>query len=288
VDSTLPLEERLEQGELVYWPACPFALPAGDDLHFLFRQALAGRRHKNISFEPHTNKASGAHWQGKENSRRLERLLANFADTATGWLGRALPRYAAAWRRDRASYRPDEEATRCLRLHARNDLLHIDAFPSRPTHGARLLRLFANINLSEPRVWATSETFPRLLERFGRAVGLPAAGGPGWARRVGRSVLRLVDPRPPRPLYDEFMLQLHNHMKQDEYFQEKGPRRFWSFAAGSAWLAFTDSVSHAVLRGRFALEHTFFVPVQSMVDPSQSPATLFERACGLPLSRAAA
>jgi hypothetical protein len=288
VGPTLPLQERLEQGELVNWPVCPFALPAGDDLHLLFRQTLAGRRHKNISFDPHTNQASGFRWQGKEEARRLQQILANFADSATGWLQRAVPRYAVAWRRDRASFRPEEEATRCLRLHARNDLLHIDAFPSRPTHGARLLRLFANINLSEPRVWVTSETFPRLLERFGRAVGLPAAGGPGWARRLGRSVLRLVDSRPPRSLYDDFMLRLHNQMKRDDYFQEKAPRHFWSFAAGSAWLAFTDSVSHAVLRGRFALEHTFFVPVTCLTDSSQAPATLFERACGLPLGRSAA
>jgi hypothetical protein len=283
VDCTLPLDERLERGEVVYLPTCPFALPVGDDLHFLFRQTLGGRRHKNIGYDPHTNKASGFRWQGDEQAARLTHALANFADTAAGWLSKALPRYAGGWRRDRASFRPEEEATRHMRLHARNDLLHIDAFPSRPTGGARILRLFANVNLSEPRVWVTSETFPRLLERFGHAVGLPT-GRASLARRL----LRLFDPRPPRPLYDDFMRRLHHHLLSDEHFQEKGPRRFWSFAAGSAWLAFTDSVSHAELRGRFALEHTFFVPVDRLVDPSQAPSVLFERACGLPLMRGAA
>jgi hypothetical protein len=283
VDSTSPLEQRLERGEVVHLPACPFALPAGDDLQFLFGQTL-GLRHKNISYDPATGHAAGFRRHCDQQAQRLDNILANFADAAASWLARALPRYAAGWQRDRASFRPEEEATRRLRLHARNDLLHIDAFPSRPSHGARILRLFANINLSEPRVWVTSETFPRLLERFGHVVGLPLGSGPHWPGRL----LRLLGSRPPRPLYDDFMLRLHNHLKSDEHFQEKGPRRFWTFGAGSAWLAFTDSVSHAVLRGRFAVEHTFFVPVDCLLDPAQAPATLFERACGLPLSRGAA
>jgi hypothetical protein len=282
VDCT-PLDELLERGEVVYLPTCPFALPVGDDLHFLFGQTLGGRRHKNISYDPRTGAASGFRRHGDEQATRLAHLLAEFADTAASWLTKALPRYAAGWRRDRASFRPEEEATRHLRLHARNDLLHIDAFPSRPTGGDRILRLFVNINLSEPRVWLTSDTFPRLLERFGHVVGLPT-GRASLARRL----LGLFNPRPPRSLYDGFMLRLHHHLMSDEHFQEKGPRRFWSFAAGSAWLAFTDSVSHAELRGRYALEHTFFVPVDCLLDPGQAPATLFQRACGLPLTRGAA
>ena len=45
------------------------------------------------------------------------------------------------------SYRPVEEATRKLRLKARNDLLHVDAFPTRPTNGWRILRCFVLIDL---------------------------------------------------------------------------------------------------------------------------------------------
>ena len=51
--------------------------------------------------------------------------------------------YAATWKPDRGSYRPEEEATRRLRLTARNDLIHVDAFPNRPTQGYRILRVFA-------------------------------------------------------------------------------------------------------------------------------------------------
>src|SRR5947209_25694 len=87
-------------------------------------------------------------------------------------------------------------------LPAGNDLLHIDAFPSRPTGGARILRLFANINPVEPRVWMTSNTFPRLLERYGHEAGLPTGDRAGWARQLGRAVLGLFAGQPRRTAYD--------------------------------------------------------------------------------------
>jgi hypothetical protein len=169
------LEVRLERGAIEYFPVCPFQLPEGEGRAFLLEQRLASRAHKNISYDPNTGKAAGFARSSAAQSERLRILLASFAQQATSWLARTLPRYARTWRLDRVSFRPEEEATRRLRLKARNDLLHVDAFPSRPTNGHRILRLFANVNLGEPRVWATSEPFGKLLERFGTQVGLPTA-----------------------------------------------------------------------------------------------------------------
>src|SRR5262249_23476193 len=153
VETAPTLEACLERGEVVHFPACPFPLPRGDALHFLLAQSLGGSRHKNISYDPTTDRLAGFRWHNEQQAERFSGLLGVFADYAAGWLATGLPRYAARGRPDRASFRPAEEATRRLRLHARNDLLHIDAFPSRPTGGARILRLFANINPAEPRVW---------------------------------------------------------------------------------------------------------------------------------------
>jgi hypothetical protein len=199
-------------------------------------------------------------------------------------LSAQVPRYAARWRLDRVSYRPAEEATRVLRLKARNDLLHVDAFPSRPTHGWRILRLFANINLADPRVWVTAEPFGRLLERFGGQVGLPTSVVPTLGERLRHGLLRLFRPeRPARTVYDSFMLKFHDFLKANDAFQEHGPKRFWSFSPGSAWLAVTDTCSHAVLRGRYALEHSYFLDPASLALPDESPAALLQRACGLPV-----
>jgi hypothetical protein len=76
------------------------------------------------------------------------------------------------------------------------------------------------------------------------------------------------------------MLRFHDYLKAYEKFQELGPKRFWKFPPGSAWLAITDTCSHAVLRGRFALEHSYFLAPSSLALPDESPPALLERACG--------
>jgi hypothetical protein len=285
----LSLEERLERGDVVHYPACPFALPRGDDLLFLLGQRLASRAHKNVSYNPHTGKAAGFRVESAEQVERLRRLLADFSAAVTDWATQTLPRYAAAWRLDRVSYRPEEEATRTLRQTARNDLLHVDAFPSRPTQGHRILRIFANVNPQEPRVWVTSEPFARLLERYGEEAGLPGRHRADWFRHLRHGLVQVFRPgQPRRSAYDAFMLRLHDYMKANDDFQERTPKRFWAFAPGSAWLAFTDVCSHAVLRGRYALEHSYFVAPEALALPDESPPALLARACGMPvLGRAA-
>lgn len=283
------ITERLERGEVIYYPVCPFSLPKGDDLQFLLQQRLANRAHKNISYDPHTTKIAGFARRSSEQAEHLRILLAGFSQTVTSWMVRMFPNYSRAWRLDRVSYRPEEEATRKLRLSARNDLLHVDAFPSRPTNGQRILRVFANINPTDPRVWMTSDPFGRLLERYGQKVGLPGRPRTEWMWRMRQQVLRLFHPtRPERSPYDGFMLRFHDFLKANEDFQERGPKRFWSFPPGSGWLAMTDTCSHAVLRGRYALEHSYFVPPEVLSLPAEAPAALLEMACGLPvLNRAA-
>ncbi len=282
--NTQATAERLERGEVLYFAQCPFPIPQGDDRQFLFEQTLGGRIHKNIAYDPATGQASGYTRHSAAQAERLRGLLAEFAGHATKWLCEQLPGYAVRWELDRVSYRPAEEATRVLRLKARNDLLHVDAFPSRPTHGWRILRLFVNLNLTDPRVWVTSDPFARLLERFGRAVGLPSSRQLGLGNRLRNGLLRLFRPnKRPRTVYDSFMLKFHDFLKANEDFQEHGPKRHWSFAPGSAWLAITDTCSHAVLRGRYALEHSYFLDPQSLALPHESPAALLERACGLPV-----
>ena len=279
-NSIARLEERLERGEVVLFAPCPFRLPEGEDRAFLFQQGLASRAHKNISYDPTTGRSAGYRRDSTEQADRLCRLLAEFADRATAWLAETLPGYAQGWRRDRVSFRPEEEATRKLRLTARNDLLHVDAFPSRPTQGWRLLRLFTNLNTTEPRIWVTSDTFRVLLERYGAEVGLPQLDGSGWAGRLGQRVLGLFQPqRRQRTEYDAFMLRMHDFLKRNEEFQERSRKRVWKFPPGSMWLVFTDTASHAALRGRYALEHSYFVNPENLVLPEESPPALLAQAC---------
>ena len=67
------------------------------------------------------------------------------------------------------------------------------------------------------------------------------------------------------------MLRLHHFLKEDETFQTQAARRLWTFRPGSTWLLFSDGASHALMRGRFSLEHSFFVPAECLVRPEESP-----------------
>jgi hypothetical protein len=107
--------------------------------------------------------------------------------------------------------------------------------------------------------------------------------------QLRNGVLGLFRPgRPRRSAYDAFMLRFHDFLKANDAFQEHGPKRFWTFPPGSAWMCITDTTSHAVLRGRYALEHSYFLTPESLALPNESPAALLERACGVAvLNRAA-
>jgi hypothetical protein len=283
------LEERLERGDVVFYSVCPFPLPEGDDRRFLLEQQLGGRVHKNIGYDPQAGKAGGFVRHDAMQAERLRSLLADFSRTTTEWLAGVLPRYSRSWQLDRVSFRPEEEATRRLRLTARNDLLHIDAFPSRPTNGWRILRVFANVNLTEPRIWITSDPFAKLLEHYGAQAGLPGRTSAGWGRRLRSGMLGIFrSHRQSRSEYDEFMIRFHNFLKANDEFQERSRKRFWKFPPGSAWMVITDTASHAALRGRYALEHSYFLAPDTQALPEESPATLLERACGRPVLRQAA
>ncbi len=272
-------EERLERGEVLHYPAAPFPLPQDDDRAFLLQQQEGGLGHKNISFDPATGRITGLLHTDDGQEDRLRTLFEAYSQSVTAWLRATFPRYAGGLQPDRASFRPVEEATRRARLTARNDLLHVDSFPNRPARGRRILRAFANVSPSEARVWATSEPFARLLERYGEEIGLPGRAGPAWLRDLRASVVQVFRPGlVRRSASDDFMLRLHDFLKLNDDFQERGAKRLWAFPPGSAWLAMTDACTYAELRGRFALEHSYFVEPQCLALPDQAPAALLEAA----------
>jgi hypothetical protein len=73
----------------------------------------------------------------------------------------------------------------------------------------------------------------------------------------------------------------------NDVFQEHCSKRYWSFPPGSCWLVFTDAVSHAALRGRAAMEHSYFVSPEALLMPTAAPAACLQRACGRPVLNAA-
>ena len=280
---------RLEEGQIVFFSATPFDL-ADEDRDFLIgvRQATAAY-HKNISYRPAERRVRGLE-HGSADAARLGEILRTYSERVTDFAREFLAPYARGWQLDFASFRSIEERGRELALKSRNDLLHTDAFPTRPTNGNRILRIFTNVNPTEPRIWLTAEPFEVIAPRLAADAGLPRCAGfarSPW-RRFTRILPRLAGalgrPLPDRSPYDRFMLGFHDYLKANRAFQECTPKSRWEFPPNSTWIVFTDAVPHAVLAGRFALEQTYIVSERDLIEPEKSPRRVLERLCGTPLT----
>ena len=275
----------LEEGKILYFPAAPFSL-SPHDTDVLLRQRLAqGRWHKNIAYRPLQDRVTGFDARHAD-AEHLHHALRAFSRGAVEYVAALLPGYASSWRLDYASFRPLEEKGRSLRLHARNDLIHVDSFPKRPTCGDRILRIFTNINPSAERHWITGEPLDVLAAKMGadfvRQFLRPAQ--PTLRQRAAR-ILKLPGRRASP--YDQAMRRMHQLMKENVEFQRTCRKQHSHFPPGSAWLVFTDSVPHAVVSGQYALEQTVIVPRSAMRLPEKSPAAVLERLTAPPFAKAA-
>ena len=285
-----PLELRsycaqLEAGDILFFPKTPIDIPAGDLAFLLGHQEVGGAYHKNIAYRPLEDRITGFEAADSAISDRLRSIMQRYSKDVIGFLRKFLGPYGARWKVDYASYRPEEEQGRDLALRKRNDLLHTDAFPTRPTHGDRILRFFNNINPQKTRNWITTETFDVLIEkmRAGKLNGVTSVPLPssmdisGVKRALSRLGFGSIAPSLKRSPYDEFMMRFHNYLKENSSFQQNCAKQHWEFPPGSSWMVYTDMVSHAVLSGQFALEQTLIVSRQAMVVPEKSPYEVLSR-----------
>ena len=276
---------QLEVGNLLLMKATPFSIPLEDRELLLGRKQVSSAYHKNIAYRPHEDRITGLDASEQIEAEQLRRILRSYSQQVINFVNTVLTPYAKQWKLDYASFRPIEEKGRPARVHARNDLLHFDSFPTRPTNGGRILRVFTNINPVQNRVWLTSQTFEAFGPKFAKAAGLEQAfKGFSFARRL-HSIARILHlPGANRPPYDKFMHRCHNAMKEDANFQETTPKHQWEFPPNCSWLAYTDCVSHAVLEGQYALEQTFIIPQYALVERERSPLAILEKIADHPLT----
>jgi hypothetical protein len=278
--------QQLEEGKILVFDQIPFDLPESDRTFLLSQKQSGFKAHKNVSYRPQQDILRGAAEDDPEEARRLHELMRNYSKQVVSFLSKFLAPYAPHWTLDFATWRPLEEKNRDLPLHKRNDLLHVDAFPSRPSHGSRILRCFTNINPERARVWATTEGFETLAEHFALDAGLTqiarqAHSPVGVLKRGVAPLLKAVGVRgADRSAYDQFMLRFHDFLKENTDYQQKWEKTTLEFKPFSTWMCFTDSVPHAALSGQYALEQTFIIPMKAMVVPQRSPLRVLEALCG--------
>ena len=169
---------------------------------------------------------------------------------------------AAARRRQALSWRKDDSR------------LHIDAFPSRPNHGERILRVFTNVNPArQTACGASATTFAPMAQTFLPRLRRQLPGTPALL-----ALLRVT--KGVRSEYDHLMLGLHDSAKADREYQKDCPQQTVRFPPGSTWLCFTDQVMHAAVSGQHMLEQTIHLPVSALYDPESSPLAILQRICG--------
>jgi 3-deoxy-D-manno-oct-2-ulosonic acid (Kdo) hydroxylase len=275
--------QALESGQILLFRDLPFHLPV-EDREFLLSQSWAELRlHKNVSYRPDEDTLRGVTGD-RETIERLHSILRNYTAQVIDFATKCLAPYAGKWTLDFSSFRPMEEERRGLPLHKRNDLLHVDAFPSRPTRGGRILRVFTNLNPTKPRVWNVMPDFETLAEHYAKDAGLDKLAEDSF---IGRTVqdwgAKLGFRGMGRTPYDMFMLRFHDYLKENAEFQANCPKVRLEFPPLATWLVYTDAVAHAAMSGQYALEQTFLIPPSALVLKDQAPYRILEKIAGRPL-----
>lgn len=277
---------ELEHGRVLFLRSVPFELPEADRAFLLSQRQGGSPLHKNISYRPSTDRLNGTSGDTAKQ-QRLREIMRSYSQQVTSFVSQFLPAYSSGKRLDYASFRTIEERGRAATLHKRNDLLHVDSFPTRPTFGARILRVFTNLNPREDRVWRIGEPFHVLAPTIAEEAGLTGLVNPSGMRttlyRLQRFASQSGFPIRARSSYDRCMLHLHDWLKENARYQSSNHMEI-SFPPGSTWLVFTDGVPHAVLSGRYALEQTYIIPQESLVAPEVSPLRALESLAGKPLT----
>jgi len=233
----------------------------------------AGEKREELSFG--SSGSAAHHLQSEFDGEVDERCRDRFAlgtELLPDLIESLLPRYRGALRVARTSLRPVQVESRAVSWRKDDSRLHVDAFPSRPNHGERILRVFHNPGPA-PRVWRLGEPFEDLAKHFYPEMTPPLPGASWLLQKLGITKLR-------RSEYDHRMLQLHDRMKADSNYQRHAEQQRVEFPAGSTWICFSDQTAHAAISGQNLLEQTLHLPVSALYEPMRSPLRVLERLAG--------
>jgi hypothetical protein len=260
----------LEAGKVLYFPTLGFApLPSETRL---FTPEIRDPKSRNISLDAVGNlKGAGG---DADDQAALAAMMVRFREQAQSLLASLCPAYTEALRVGAASFRPTLVETRTQSQRADDRLLHVDAFPSRPNRGERLLRVFTNVNPDGvARVWRLGEPFEQVAQRF-----LPRIKRYSPLRAKGLHALGVT--KSLRSEYDHLMLQLHDAMKSDAQYQQEAPQVAIAFPPGATWVCFSDQTPHAAMSGQYLLEQTMLLPPDHQYDNGASPLAILSRLTG--------
>lgn len=257
----------LESGKVLYFPHLAFPFSQKEQL--FYSPDKVDPQAKNISYNIKNDKLGGSLYEGQE-AEMLKEMIKRYALAAKKFLAKLIPHYNETIIQAKTSFRPVEIFGRKSSFRKNDTLLHVDAFPSSPNGGERILRFFTNVNPEgKPRVWRLGEPFENVAEKM-----LPRISSPLYG--VSHALKFLGITKGFRTPYDHYMLKMHDGMKSDSEYQKKVSQEEIRFPPGSSWIVFTDQVSHAAMSGQHVLEQTFNLPVRGLKNPATAPLKVLE------------
>lgn len=254
--------KHLEHGGILFLPKLGFDL-AETEMRFLSPEWSDGKA-KNIYLRGNERKIRGAKG-GEADLQAMSELIERYALNAKQLISNLLPAYAQHAKPANTSLRCIEAAGRKTSWRKDDSRLHADAFPSKPTHGERILRVFTNVNpYGKSRVWKVGEPFADMARKF-----IPKI--PRYSKTQAKLLYMLGITKSVRGEYDHAMLHLHDLAKADAEYQKNSPQMQFEFPASSTWIVYSDQVLHAVLSGQHMMEQTLHLAPQHLHYPEASP-----------------
>jgi hypothetical protein len=273
----------------VFFDQSPVELPSEADLTFMREGLPRELQVKNISYHPESDSIPRFD-AAADVKDRMEQILRTHGRRVEAFLRRACPDFVPGWTLGTTSFRSIEEQGRKLKPRSSNELVHIDAGAYGATNGARIFRFFVNIHPTRDRVWGTKGSFGSIMSRYPELWDAAKGGKPrvridkgpldklysGVVGAVGKlyPLARVIDSSP----YDRSMRRIHNFMKENPVFRDN-PEGYQEihFPPLSAWMVFTDGISHSVLTGQHALVTTLLIPLANCRIPELTPYRVLAR-----------
>jgi len=281
--SPAEIQDAMERAEVVFFDRSTVELPSEPDLQFMREGLPRELQVKNISYHPESDSIPRFEAAPKIKNR-IEQILRTHGQRVEQFLRGSCPDFVPGWTLGTTSFRSIEEQGRKLKVRSSNEIVHIDAGAYGATNGSRILRFFVNIHPTRDRVWGTKGSFHALMGRH-RELWDAAKGGhsrvsidkgpldklySGLIGAVGKvyPLARVIDSSP----YDRSMRRIHNFMKENLEFRDSHANyQEIHFPPLSAWMVFTDGISHSVLTGQHALVTTVLVPLANCRTPELTP-----------------
>jgi 3-deoxy-D-manno-oct-2-ulosonic acid (Kdo) hydroxylase len=260
----------LENGKVLYIENLKFSISPHEKK--FFNPTVLNKNSRNISLDS-KGKLKGAEGSEKE-IKELTAMIGRFRKKASTLIFSAFPKYKDNLKLAPTSFRPMEVSSRVTSWRADDKRLHIDAFPSRPNYGERILRVFINVSLNKkPRVWRIGEPFEDIAKRYIHTIK-------PYSYFQAKIINFLGISKSLRSKYDHLMLGLHDAMKSDMQYQKNSPQITMPFKPGTVWICFSDQAAHAAMSGQFMMEQTFHLPPSKQYFKENSPLEVLRRLTG--------